>query len=620
MLIKKIFLIILAVFSIMPLFVYPQSAKGATTSVGASQTFTISKDYSFNGQSKLNATLRVMGDKSQYFVDDEYWNAKTFSEQQEILQQIGKLADEFDNRIYPLETNFWGSEWSPGIDNDPKIAILLANLVDNAGGYYDTGNEYLKARVPESNEKDMIYLNIRTLRSENRVYSFLAHEFQHLIAFNQKYLLRRANDDVWVNELRSEYSITLLGYNDVYTGSNLKRRVTAFLDEPSDSLMEWTNKAADYGQIDLFGEYLVDHFGADILKKSLHSDLSNIDSLNQALRDNNFNLDFKDVFLRWAVANTLNDILFDTNYGYFRDGLRQDFNIPATRLIRGVSEYSNFSLTEAFKDWQSKWIWITDLARGNKNILKVNFSGEKKEFFRVAAIIFYRDGGRQVNFFDFSNPSTGDLLFDLGRDLEKIILIPIKMEKVSGFTDQEALSDLTISLERLAVFPSTAPTPIPSIMSTPWPITTQQLPKIVRPADFGLREGDFIRAEGDIDIFIINDLGFKRLVLNPKICLLYGHLGGRGCFSSVKIVSPQVRDAFKTSFFFTDGENKDGRVYFLELTGGDSAVLHFVNMSGEKFMEQGGNFSAVFLINTREKNIYHIGAELKDLQTMNLGL
>ena len=601
----------------MPLFACPDFSQAATTTSGISQTFSISKDYSFSGQTKVNATLRVIGEKGQYFVEDDYWNTKSSLEQQEILQQISKLADEFDAKIYPKETNFWGSESTPGIDNDPKIVILLANLVDTAGGYYDTGNQFSKTRVPESNEKDMIYLNIRTIKSENRIFSFLAHEFQHLIAFNQKYLLRQANDDIWINELRSEYSISMVGYNDVYASSNLKRRVAAFLEAPSDSLTEWTNQAADYGQVNLLVEYLVDHFGSDILKKSLHSNLTNFNSLNQALSENGFNINFSDIFLRWSVANVLNDILLDNAYGYFRTELRQELNVPATRILRGINDDTTLSLTEAFKDWQAKWIWLTDLAAGNKNTLKVNFSGDKKQWFKGAVIIFHRDSTREVKFFDLSNPDQTSQLFDLTKGLEKIIFIPIKMEKTSDFTKQEPLSDLTLSFERVVAIPITtpSPTPSPTVSGSPAPSpSTTPKPQPVRPADFGLKEGDFIRAEGDIDIFIINDFGFKRLVLNPQICLLYGHLGARGCFAAVKVVSPAVRDAFKTSLFFTNGETKDGRVYFLEVTGDDSAVLRFVNMSGEQFVQQGGNFSSVFLFNTREKNTYPIGPDLKNLK------
>jgi len=606
---KKTLYAVAAVFFI-PLFVYavyPQLAQAATAINGASQLFSISSEYEFSGKSKINATLRIAGEKAQYFVDDDYWNNLNALERQEILQQIDRLSGEFDTRIYPIETAFWGSESNPGIDQDPKVVILLANLIDTAGGYYDTSHQFPKTQVPESNEKDLIYLNIRSLRNERKIFNFLGHEFQHLIAFNQKTILRQAEDDIWLNELRSEYSLTLLGYNDTYPGSNLKTRVAAFLNEPSDGLTEWANKAADYGQVNIFGEYLVEHFGANILKKSLHSGSDGIISINQTLHDNGYVLSFGDVFLRWSAANAVNDILLGSDYGYFRDGLRQELRVPATRTISGLSENTFFSLAEAFKDWQQKWIWITDISRGTKNALKINFSGQKEDFFRGTAILFYQNGKREVNFFDLSQPGSDNLFFDLNQGLEKIILIPVKMEKIRDFSDQEPLSDLIISFERILEMPAV------SAPASPLPVEVKPSTLAVRPADFGLREGDFIRAEGDNNVYIINDFGFKRLVLSPQICLLYGHLGERGCFAAVKVVSSKVRDAFQTSLFFTDGETKDGRVYFLEVTGEDSAVLRFVNMSGEDFIKQGGNFSAVFLFNTREKNTYPLGADLINL-------
>ena len=430
----------------------------------------------------------------------------------------------------------------------------------------------------------------------------------------QKYFLRQSSDDVWLNELRSEYSVSLLGYNDTYNGSNLQKRTVAFLDEPSDSLTEWANQAADYGQVNLFAEYLIEHFGSNILKKSLHSNLSNMASLDQALRDNGYGLDFREIFLRWSVANALNDILFENSYGYFRQELRQGVRVPATRFIRGVGEAANFSLVESFKDWQAKWIWVTDLAAGNKSVLKISFGGEKKEYFRGVVIVFHRDGTREVNFFDLNDSSQQNQFFDLAQGLEKVIIIPVKMEKTGGFTDKESLSDLTIILERVSTVPSISPmpSPVPSPQVSVAPVLSYHQPA-VRPADFGLKEGDFIRAKGDVDVFIINDFGFKRLVLSPQICLLYGHLGKRGCFAAVKVVSPQVRDAFKTSQFFTDGENQDGLVYFLDITGSDSAVLRLLNLSAEDFLRQGGNPSSIFLFNTREKNTYPFGGELKYL-------
>ena len=115
---------------------------------------------------------------------------------------------------------------------------------------------------------------------------------------------------------------------------------------------------------------------------------------------------------------------------------------------------------------------------------------------------------------------------------------------------------------------------------------------------FGLHEGDFIRADGDKDIYIINQFGYKRIVLSPQICLQYGHLGARGCFGAVHVVTAEVRDAFKTSPYYTNGETFDGIVYRLVETGEDSAYLEATSAPADR--------NSIFFINTREQKAYTI--------------
>ena len=100
----------------------------------------------------------------------------------------------------------------------------------------------------------MIYLNSEYIRS-SRAKSFLAHEFTHLIVFNQKEREYGIEEDIWLNELLAEYASTLVGYDDIYEGSNLEKRVNIFLEEPSDSIAEWQNEKTDYGVTNLFGQY-----------------------------------------------------------------------------------------------------------------------------------------------------------------------------------------------------------------------------------------------------------------------------------------------------------------------------------------------------------------------------
>ena len=123
----------------------------------------------------------------------------------------------------------------------------------------------------------------------------------------------------------------------------------------------------------------------------------------------------------------------------------------------------------------------------------------------------------------------------------------------------------------------------------------------VTPEQYGLHEGDLIRATGDNDIFIVNQYGYKRLFLNPAIFNMYGHLGG---WSNVKSVSPVTRDAFVTSpYFRADGDTK---VYKLTVIGEDTGTLSWVNMSQTDFLAI-ANVNQIFTINSTELNWYPRG-------------
>ncbi len=131
----------------------------------------------------------------------------------------------------------------------------------------------------------------------------------------------------------------------------------------------------------------------------------------------------------------------------------------------------------------------------------------------------------------------------------------------------------------------------------------------VAPADFGLTEGNVISAAGssDPDVYIVNELGYKRLFLNPAIFNFYGHLGG---FAAVKTVSPTTRDAFITSGLFRNCETNDPKVYGVESTGEDVGMLHWVNTSGAQAVADDANFfKKVFCINNNEFSWYSKGAD-----------
>ena len=131
----------------------------------------------------------------------------------------------------------------------------------------------------------------------------------------------------------------------------------------------------------------------------------------------------------------------------------------------------------------------------------------------------------------------------------------------------------------------------------------------VAPADYGLTEGDVVSAAGsdDPDVYIVNELGYKRLFLNPAIFNFYGHLGG---FAAVKNVSAATRDAFGTSGLFRNCETNDPKVYGVETTGEDVGMLHWVNTPGSQAVLDDANFfKKVFCVNNNEFNWYPKGSD-----------
>jgi len=97
--------------------------------VGDKQKFWVNnQDTQENFQ--VDTTLRYITAHSYFWLEDGV-DAKN--------QDIKALMDAFENKIYPTDRQFFGSEWTPGIDSDPHIYVLyVRGLGQSVGGYYST--------------------------------------------------------------------------------------------------------------------------------------------------------------------------------------------------------------------------------------------------------------------------------------------------------------------------------------------------------------------------------------------------------------------------------------------------------------------------------------------------
>ena len=402
--------------------------------LGQRVNFFVDSSYDLTGRSQLNASLQKITNQLYFYIDDIWWDKLDYSQKQKVSFALDSLAFEFEQKIYPTLTFSFGSEPKPGIDKDERITILIHPMIEEAGGYFNSGDGYPKIQYPKSNEREMIYLNSRHL-DEILTRIHLAHEFMHLITLNQKEIIRGVTEEIWLNEARAEYTSTLLSYDHPYKGSNLEKRVKTFLDTPHDSLTEWQGKKYDYGAVTLFIQYLVDHYGLKILVDSLHSSKSGIPSIHESLQKNGFKEDFSQIFTDWTIAVLVNDCNLGPKYCYLNPNLKNLRITPQIHFLPLLGQ-SSFSIINNVKDWAGNWHKII----GGKNILKLEFSGTPGGKFKIPYLIEDLEGKISVNFLKLDEKQKGAIYIpDFNLKDKSLVLIPSAQTKTSGFNDLQPL-------------------------------------------------------------------------------------------------------------------------------------------------------------------------------------
>jgi hypothetical protein len=411
-------------------FVLPVLVRADYT--GQRTNFFIDPSYDLEKREKTSAILEKTSQRAYFYIDENWFNSLNYEQKNKVFSSLDSLSFEFDNKIYPTLTSTFGSEAKPGIDNDERITILIHPMNEEAGGYFNSGDGYPKSQNPKSNEREMVYLNAKRI-NEPQVKSLLAHEFLHLITFNQKDLLRKVSEETWLNEARADYAPTLLGYDDVFEGSNLQRRVKNFLERPHDSLTEWRNERYDYGVVNLFTQYLVDHYGIKILVDSLQSSKVGIPSINEALTKNGFKEDFSQIFTDWTITVLVNDCNLGPKYCYKNQNLKNLKVNPLINFLPLVGE-SELSINYVTRDWAGNWQKII----GGKGILTFEFDGSDEVFFRVPYLVCDYQEKCNLDFLKLDKNQKGEISIpEFNTKYNSLIIIPSIQSKFLGFDGTE---------------------------------------------------------------------------------------------------------------------------------------------------------------------------------------
>src|SRR3989344_1252561 len=404
----------------------------AANNLGDYTNFTVDERFEKNEKSQVPAVLVKTTPNLYFYIDKSWWDEQVLGKQNEILANLVVLSNKLSNKIYPTLTSVFGQEWKPGVDGDNKIIVLFHLMKEGAGGDFRSADEYINLQVPGSNEREMVYLPVLDIdSSKSKV--FLAHEFVHLITFNQKDRINNVQEEVWLNEARADYSSTILGYDSFYEGSNLQKRAKDFLNSPSDSLTEWQESKYDYASVSLFMHYLVDHYGINILSDSLKSKLIGIASINKILLENGYKEDFKQIFTNWTIATLINDCSLDLKYCYLNKNLKS-FRISPTLNFLPLSGNSSLSVTNVTKNWSGNWQKII----GGNGDLKLEFSGLAGLDFKVPYVSFDKNNDYTVNFIQLDSQEKGQITIkNFGEKYNSLVILPSLQTKTAGFNGVE---------------------------------------------------------------------------------------------------------------------------------------------------------------------------------------
>ena len=300
--------------------------------IGAEQTFWVMNSNN-NENFQVTASLLYITQHTYFWAED---GAKV------DMEDLKALMDAFETRIYPTNREFFGSEWTPGVDNDPHIYVLyVGNIGSSVAGYFSPGDEFNPQVKEYSNAHEMFVIGASQKLSREYAYATLAHEFVHMIQFPSD-----RNEVSWINEGFAEVGAFLNGYN--VGGADW-----LYTQDPDLQLNDWAGANSPsfgqhYGNSFLYLAYFLDRFGEEAtqaLTANPKNDLESVDdtlaSLNIADPRTGKIVTADDVYMDWASAM----FLMDGSVGDGRYTYHNYPDAPQTRATETISTCPSGVLT-----------------------------------------------------------------------------------------------------------------------------------------------------------------------------------------------------------------------------------------------------------------------------------
>jgi len=333
----------------------PYQFRFTTITAFVAHDFTLGNDY------LMNASKVAEGTHCYIYLE----KGKTVSQ-----MDLDRIKNNFDSTIYPSILGNFGSEPNPGADGLPKIFIVLLDIRDGyvpgggyIAGYFSPRNEYSNADTYplgfQSNQKEVFFMDVYPGNPSSPSFEkSLAHEYQHMVHWEQKTNRLGLNDDLWLNEAMSEIAPFYAGFGPDYS------RVATFEkgNNRSDSLTVWNQSLADYGVVYMWSQYMADRFPSGVFKNILTSPSTGIASVDSYLNSAYPGVTFSTVFRDWSIAVFSGKDTTWTNHPEWsyktintREGIYDGITIPGIFTPNNL----NVSPLPSLPPWSVDFYWYT---------------------------------------------------------------------------------------------------------------------------------------------------------------------------------------------------------------------------------------------------------------------
>jgi hypothetical protein len=253
----------------------------------------------------VTATLIAKNEAAYMWLDNNWLNTVNHD-------ALRRSAQTFAEQIVPRNRALFGTEETPGIDCDPRIHILNTSNT-NAGGYFSSVDQVTRQVRDDSNEKDLLYIDIEGSLGPDFVGTpyyngNIAHEFQHLITNKHD-----GNDESWIGEGMSELALYLNDADpvvDAIAAQNPNIQLTAWPDG-GPAGHEY------YGTAFSFMLYFWDRYGDAGVQALAAEDANGLAGIQNVLDQIGPGKQVDDLVADWLIARLLDDPSIDNGrYGY----------------------------------------------------------------------------------------------------------------------------------------------------------------------------------------------------------------------------------------------------------------------------------------------------------------